>query len=162
MLTTDTPSRPSMATKSPADREVRKSIATNRPPHARDSHISATDTSKPKDVNPAHTSSGDMSYSPIIVASNASTARWDTATPLGTPVVPEVYMTYAGSPGSIRVGNAGSPVSPSPPARSSPARSLASTHRTSNAADQLSTTDASEITSTGSASATTVLIRSTG
>src|SRR5581483_2588238 len=88
------------------------------PPAARVPNISNTDTSKLSDVDP---STRDSSAPNVSAAQHASdtTPACSTITPLGRPVDPDVYTTYATSPG------------PASPGRSSPPGPAASTSSSS-------------------------------
>ena len=83
-----------------------RGAGTRQAPWRQASHISSQEASKATD-RPARTRSPGPSGSSRrnILASastNAAALRWVTATPLGVPVVPEVKMIHASSPGTGR------------------------------------------------------------
>ncbi len=87
-LSTLTRSAASRACSSSGERVTDSGTTTSRPPPASAPQISCTETSKPYEWHCDHTpASGSGACSD---SSSWVTLRWVTATPLGTPVVPEV------------------------------------------------------------------------
>src|SRR5512146_44697 len=129
--------RPAPATsrRTPAPSSSPAGATTTRPPPASTTHSSSTDASnacgachstRPEPAPPQHPS-----------ATSAPTPACATTTPLGTPVDPDVYITYAGydgSTGASRTGAAGADpsrvITGMPSGTGSPAASdlVASTH----------------------------------
>ncbi|CAM3508462.1 hypothetical protein MYCO108962_23510 [Mycobacterium colombiense] len=89
-LKTVTFSATSRAWNSIGERATESGTTTSRPPCSSAPQISHTEKSKAYEWNWVHTWSAD-SVTPTACASNSRvTLRWLTATPLGTPVVPDV------------------------------------------------------------------------
>ena len=85
-------------------RTSERGAGTRQAPCAQASHISSQDASKATE-SPAITRSPGPSGSPCrnsraSASTNAAAERWETATPLGVPVEPEVKMIQASSPGA--------------------------------------------------------------
>src|SRR5580700_5237797 len=139
-------------------------------PCASGQNNSHTDTSNPAGVLCSTRSAGPSRYSACIQPSRLATPPWVTATALGTPVDPDVYITYASSPASPL------PASPAParpaPARPAPARpgavssaaacSPATSTGTAASTGRSPATSAAATITTGRASASMNAIRSAG
>jgi hypothetical protein len=79
----------SSAWNSSGARATDSGTTTSRPPYRSAPHISQTETSKARECHSDHTWSA-MSISASSASINRVTLSWVMATPLGTPVVPEV------------------------------------------------------------------------
>ncbi len=95
-LSTFTRSRASSAWKSSGWREVQWSTTTSRPPVSSAPQISHTEKSNAAEWKHVQASSGERAKSSRTASTRAVTLACGTRTPLGRPVEPEVWMTYAG------------------------------------------------------------------
>src|SRR5260370_38461843 len=68
------------------------------PPDSSGANISNTDTSKLAEVEASPRDSPAAPNAPAAHRARFTTPAWATTTPLGTPVDPEVYITYAAAP----------------------------------------------------------------
>src|ERR1043165_4230604 len=106
-LTSDTsPTTPSASAS-------RSSTIRTDPPQHNGPNSSNTDTSKLNDVAPSTRSNSPPPNRSPAHATSAATDRCSTTTPFGTPVDPDVYITYAAHPGRCSTTTPfGTPVDP--------------------------------------------------
>ena len=84
------------------ERTSARGAGTSAAPLAHASHISSMLASNATDRPASTRSSGTTRQSVASPSMNATAARWETATPFGAPVEPEVKMIQASSPGPGR------------------------------------------------------------
>ncbi len=106
-FSTVTRSRLSSRQNSSGDRLVAYGTTTRRPPNSSAPQISHTEKSNAKEWNSVHTSRGPRPKSSPVDSKSRRTLWWETTTPFGVPVEPEVWMTYAGASPSTGTGGAG-------------------------------------------------------
>ena len=98
------------------ERTSERGAGTRQAPYAQASHISSQLASKATDSPAITRSPGPIGADCRNIRDSASTKaaalRWETATPLGLPVEPEVKMTQASSPGEGACGAAGASAAP--------------------------------------------------
>src|SRR5712671_2587757 len=98
---TVTPSRSTNPQNSSGDRLTPCGTTTNRPPYSNAPHISHTEKSSAYEWNSVHTSPRPNPNPSSVTSNRRTTFACVTTTPFGSPVDPDVYITYAASSGLL-------------------------------------------------------------